>query len=293
MQPENRASEIVSRYENATDVRAYAWDLPSLSRVGLDIPHGVPVLHIFSNILDVVGVDGEALSSLVSKASRDRDSYLLCVGPKRCSTSPIRAFFSRFADSRLLKVDDTCVPVAGNYYPYGTCSCYGLTFHVPAAPVPMQPVVELPEICFYPGDLLAYAAADMEDEVKTAIEYGVDVNSVDRGGNTALLLAAKFGAVLAMRSLIQAGADVDRPNSKGATPLYYAAKHGKDKCLSILLKAGAAKESRIHGSGLTPYLVAVKYKRTKCAELLAEAGSDVTACDARGRDAHLLAKMFN
>lgn len=288
-----RATEIVSRYENADDVRAYAWDISSLSHGGLELPHGVPVLHVFSNILDVAGVDGEALSSLVCQTSNERDSYMLCVGPKRCSTSPIRTFFSQFKGTSLLKVGDACVPVAGKYYPHGTCSCYGLTFHVPAVPVPAQPIVELSEVRFYPEDLLVYAAADMVDEVKTVVEYGVDVNCEDGEGNTALLLAAKFGAVSAIRSLLHAGANVDRPNAKGATSLYYAAKYGEDECLSILLQAGSAKESRIHSSGLTPYLVAVKYGQTKCAALLVEAGSDVTACDARGRDARRLAEFFS
>ena len=289
----NRAAEIVSRYENADDVRAYEWDLTSLAHGGLELPPGVPVLHVFSNILDVGGVDGEALASLVYQTSAGRDSYMLCVGPKGCSTLPIRTFFSRFEGSSLIRVDDTCVPVAGNYYLFKTCSCYGLTFHVPAVPVPAQPVVELPEVRFYPEDLFAYAAADMGDEVKTAVEYGVDVNSVDGEGNTALLLAAKFGAVSALRSLLLAGANADRPNAKGATPLHFAAKNGEEECVSILLKAGAAKESRIHSSGLTPYLVAVKRGQTKCASLLVEAGSDVTACDTRGRDARLLEEFFS
>ncbi len=288
----NRASEIVSRYENAHDVRDYTWDISYLSHGGLELPPGVPVLHVFSNILDVGGIDSEALSSLVCETSTGRDSYMLCVGPKGCSTLPIRTFFSRFEGPSLFKVGDTCVPVAGNYYSYKTCSCYGLTFLVPAVPAPEWHAVELPEVRFYPEDLFAYAAADMGDEVKSALEYGVDVNSVDGRGNTALLLAAKYGAVSALRSLLHAGANVDSQNVKGATPLYFAAKNGEDECVSILLKAGAAKESRIHSSMLTPYLVAVKYGRTKCASLLVEAGSDVTACDARGRDARRLAEFF-
>lgn len=288
----NRAFEIVSHYENAHDVRAYKWNLSSLSQSGMELPSGVSVLHVFSNILDVAGVDGEALASLVHQCSTGRDNYMLCVGPKGCSTLPIKTFISRFKGASLLKVDDTCVPVAGNYYSFRTCSCYGLTFHVPAVSVPAQPVVELPEVRFYPEDLFAYAAADMGDEVTTAVEHGVDVDSVDSSGNTALLLSAKYGALSALRALLHAGAKLDRPNAKGATPLYFAAKNGDDECLSILLKAGAAKESRIHSSGLTPYLVAVKYGRTKCASLLVEAGSDITACDARGRDARCLAELF-
>lgn len=289
----NRAFEIVSRYENAHDVRAFAWNLPSLLQGGLVLPHGVPVLHLFSNILDVGSVDGEALSSLITQNSTGRDSYMLCVGPKGCSTLPIRTFFSRFAARSLFKVDDTCVPVTGTYYPYGTCSCYGLTFHVPTVPLPVQPVVELPEVRYYPEDLFAYAAADMADEVKAAIEHGVAADSVDGTGASALLLAAKFGAVSALRSLLLAGASVDRPNAKGAAPLHFAAKYGEEECVDILLKAGAAKESRIHSSGLTPFLVAMKYGRTKCASLLVEAGCDVMACDARGRDACRLAELFS
>ena len=288
----NRAIEIVSRYENADDVRAYAWDISSLSHGGLELPPGVPVLHVFSNILDVGGVNGETLSSLVRHVSADRDSYMLCVGPKGCSMLPIRTFVSRFEGASLFTVDDTSVPVTGKYYPFNTCSCYGLSLLSPAVISPQIQPVELPEVRYYPEDLFAYASADMVDEIKTTIGYGVDVNSADGSENTALLLAGKFGAVSALRSLMDAGANVDKANAKGATPLYYAAKYGKDECVEILLKAGAVKESRIHSSGLTPYLVAKKYGRTTCASLLEKAGCDVTVCDARGRDARCLAELF-
>jgi hypothetical protein len=288
----NRACAIVSRYENASDVRAYEWNLSSLSQAGLMLPPNVTVLHLFSNILDVGGVDGEELFSLVNQNSAGRDSYMLCVGPKGCSTLPIGAFFSRFVGSSLLKVADTCVPVDGKYYPYKMCTCYGLSFLVPAIPVPRQPAVELPEVRYYPEDLFAYAAADMPDEVNAAIAHGVAVDSMDETGTSALLLAARFGAVSALRSLLDAGAKVDMANAKGATPLHFAVKHGNEECAEILLKAGAALESRIVGSGLTPYLVAMKYGHAKCASLLAEAGCDVTACDARGRDAPRLAMFF-
>jgi hypothetical protein len=289
----NRAFEIVSRYENAHDVRAYKWDLSSLSHSGLELPPNISVLHVFSNILDVAGVDGESLASLIHQSSTGRDSYMLFVGPKGCSTLPIRTFVSQFPGASLIKVDDSCVPVAGTYYQYRTCSCYGLTLLVPAVQAPAKPAVELPEVRFYPEDLFADAAANMGDEVTIAIAHGLNVDAVDSGGNTALLLAAKFGAVSALRALLHAGATVDTANARGATPLYCAAKYGQDECLSTLLKAGASKESSIYSSRLTPYLVAVKYGRTKCASLLAEAGSDITVCDARGRDAALLAELFS
>lgn len=289
----NRAFEIVSRYDNAHAVRTYHWDLPSLSLNGMALPMGIPVLHVFSNILDVTGVDGESIASIIHQTSTGRDSYILCVGPKGCSTLPIQTFISQFTGASLLKVDDSCVPVEGTYYRHRTCSCYGLTLHVPAVPVPEQPAVDLPEVRFYPEDLFADAAANMGDEVTIAIAHGLDVDAVDSGGNTALLLAAKFGAVSALRALLHAGATVDTANARGATPLYCAAKYGQDECLSTLLKAGASKESSIYSSRLTPYLVAVKYGRTKCASLLAEAGSDITVCDARGRDAALLAELFS
>ena len=283
-----RAVEIVSRYENASDVRAYPWNLDAFSSEIASLPRGAAVLHLFSNILDIVSDEVGRIAEIVQRSARASDCHVLCVGPKGCSTVPTRSFYGCFDSAAVRRVGDRCVPVRGRYYPYGTCSCYGLSFSLSRTPA-----VDLPATRYYPEDLFAFAAANMADALVEAVRSGVDVDSVDGDGSTAVLLAAKFGAVEALKALVGLRADVGLCNSKGASPLYFAAKYGEAECLSALLSAGADTERRIATSGLTPYLVAAKYGRTECVRLLAEAGCDVGARDARGRGAELLADCFS
>lgn len=283
-----RAVEIVRRYENASDVRAYPWDLDAFSSEISSLPRGVAVLHLFSNILDVVSAEAGRIAEIVRGNAEASDCHVLCVGPKGCSTAPTRSFYGCFGSATVRRVSDSCVPVCGRYYPYGTCSCYGLSFSLARTPA-----VVLPATRYYPEDLFAFAAANMADAIVEAVRSGVDVNSVDGDGSTAVLLAAKFGAVEALKTLVGLRADVELCNSKGASPLYFAAKYGEAECLSVLLSAGADTECRITTSGLTPYLVAAKYGRVECMRLLSDAGCDVGVCDARGRSAELLAKFFS
>ena len=59
---------------------------------------GLPVLHIFSNILDVEQIDLKNLSRLIDK-SVVTENYLLCVGPLNPTNQRIDAFFSYFDET--------------------------------------------------------------------------------------------------------------------------------------------------------------------------------------------------
>ncbi len=289
-----RAVEIVSRYANASDVRPYDWNVAAIADSKLDLPPGIPVLHLFSNILDVVPYAIPSLAEIVQAMSEGRRaSAILCVGPKACSASPVSSFYRCFTGQSLLAIRDRCVPVPSRYYPFPTCTCYGLVFTIPCAETAAPVAPPLPEVRFYPEDLFVYAAAGMAEEVQTILAAGVDVNSADETGTTSLHLAAKYGAHEVVQILLAAGAKPDVRNTKGATPLYFAAKYGEEQCLSLLVSAGASLDVPVPGSGLTPYLAAAKYGRTSCAKILADAGCDTTACDARGRDAIRLAAYFS
>lgn len=61
---------------------------------------GLPVLHIFSNILDVVGIDLKKLSQLID-ASIQTKTVLLCVGPLNPTNRRLDAFLNYF-DKNLL-----------------------------------------------------------------------------------------------------------------------------------------------------------------------------------------------
>lgn len=61
---------------------------------------GLPVIHIFSNILDVEQIDLKHLSKLIDK-SVVSENFLLCVGPLNPNNQRIDAFFSYF-DEQLI-----------------------------------------------------------------------------------------------------------------------------------------------------------------------------------------------
>ncbi len=61
---------------------------------------GLPVLHVFSNILDVAAIDLKSLSLLIDK-SQNSDSYLLCVGPLNPNNHRIDAFFRYFREDAI------------------------------------------------------------------------------------------------------------------------------------------------------------------------------------------------
>ena len=283
-----RAEVIVSRYENSEDVRSYEWNLTALKAAGLDIPQGMTVVHMFSNILDVVISEQPVLAEIVRMTLAIGSCHMICVGPKGCSVSPISSFYGYFPTAVIRRVDDCCIAVQGKYYPYGYCSCYGISFSLSAT----TPAASLPEVHYYPEDLMAFSAANMPKSIIAAINYGVDVNTVGEAGETAVMLAAKYGATEALKELIDRNANVLQCNGNGASPLYFAAKYGRVDCVQMLLAAGADLESRVSTSGLTPYLVAAKYGNTECVELLIRAGCNQEAGDARGRCAEQLSECF-
>jgi phage gp46-like protein len=64
--------------------------------------------------------------------------------------------------------------------------------------------------------------------VDAAIEAGADINAVDRYGETALHLAAKFDIVDKVKALIEAGADIAIKNQRGNTALALALAAGQE-----------------------------------------------------------------
>lgn len=66
---------------------------------------GLPVIHIFSNILDVAQIDLKHLANLVDKAVVS-DNYIICVGPLNPTNQRIDAFYNYF-DVPLLYAKET------------------------------------------------------------------------------------------------------------------------------------------------------------------------------------------
>jgi len=104
-------------------------------------------------------------------------------------------------------------------------------------------------------ELLRNAAALGDaDAVARLIGIGTPVDSRDREGRTALLLATRADHVETARILIGAGADVNAKDSISDSPYLYAAAEGRLEILAMTLAHGADLRStnRYGGTGLIP-----------------------------------------
>jgi hypothetical protein len=87
--------------------------------------------------------------------------------------------------------------------------------------------------------LLRAASAGNADTVRSLLASpNVDVNGVDDQGNTALILAARFGHNEVVRALLLAKADVKVRNKDGKTALMLAAEGGHDQTVAALTLGG-------------------------------------------------------
>ncbi|MDH3685544.1 MAG: ankyrin repeat domain-containing protein [Myxococcales bacterium] len=79
------------------------------------------------------------------------------------------------------------------------------------------------------------------------IDRGVDVDSLDRYGQTALMLAARSGHLEAARVLVEAGADLDRTAKYHLSALMLAVINDRTSLVELLVEAGA--DTEIQGTG--------------------------------------------
>ena len=89
------------------------------------------------------------------------------------------------------------------------------------------------------------------DAVKSFLEKGIKVNSIDPSGVTPLSMAALTGEMETAKFLISKGADVNVQHKDGATPLHFAAFFGETGIVELLLENNADINSQNH-KGQTP-----------------------------------------
>ena len=77
------------------------------------------------------------------------------------------------------------------------------------------------------------------DDVRRFLKEGVDVNSREGLGETALMAAACRGHADVVRLLLEAGAKVNADDDYYRTALSFAAEHGHPEVARLLLDAGA------------------------------------------------------
>lgn len=129
---------------------------------------------------------------------------------------------------------------------------------------------------------LLFAAIEDDDEtlLDQAIALGVDLNTIDVSGNTALYYAALGNHVPIMVMLLQHGANPNLVVADGCTPLIGAA-WGNTAAVRALLELGA-DVNQAENSGMTALMWAAHGGHAGVIETLLRHGADVNARDNHG-----------
>lgn len=124
--------------------------------------------------------------------------------------------------------------------------------------------------------------------LKTFIESGYSLNTVDDKGYTALILSAYHGHEPAVEQLLAAGADACVQDKRGNTALMGAIFKGELRIARRLLGTACNPDQR-NGAGQTAAMYAGLFKRVELLDALKAQGADLNAEDPLGNSATRLA----
>ena len=132
-------------------------------------------------------------------------------------------------------------------------------------------------------DLNLISASGRGDQriFKMMLAMGANPNGLDKGQNSAVLMAAYHSQRDMVRQLIDLHADVNVKGSIGYTPVGVAALRGDVEILKMLIAAGARLDVHDYAGG-TPLLNALRVQRDENVALLLNADADVNLADSRG-----------
>jgi uncharacterized protein len=139
----------------------------------------------------------------------------------------------------------------------------------------------------------AVLAGDLNN-ISALLQDGIDCNSSNEEGTTALMLAAGNGRLKIVEALIESGANVNATDAQGWTALMkaiynYELDQGFPEIVSALIEAGAEIETQI-AYGTRPLMLAAGYGQAGVVDVLLAAGADVRAENEGGRTARTMAE---
>ena len=124
------------------------------------------------------------------------------------------------------------------------------------------------------------------EEVKHLLETGVNINSTNNDGETALMKAAQNGHIEIVKMLIEKGADVNFKDKYGSTALMKTSRHlGNAETAKVLLDHGADVNAKSK-FGATALMAACGYfGNTETAKVILSYGADINTQDNDGETA--------
>lgn len=161
-------------------------------------------------------------------------------------------------------MDEMAIPQVRQNYAGDAVKLPGRKLMAVALALCLQPSFATPDFQVFAQDkvtkssmidkFLAAARSNDIEALKHGLNHGVPVDSRDKRGRTALLIATHANALDASRLLIDAGADVNAKDDLRDSPYLYAGAEGRLEILKMTVAAGADLESvnRYGGTALTP-----------------------------------------
>ena len=121
------------------------------------------------------------------------------------------------------------------------------------------------------------------------IGEGANVNTVNRAGVSPLSLACSNGNATMVQALLDARANANTASPSGETPLMRCARSGLAEALKILLAHGAQVNAKDKDHGRTALMWAVAEKHPHAVQALIEGDADIHVRSNEGLDALMLA----
>ena len=127
-------------------------------------------------------------------------------------------------------------------------------------------------VAWAPGNFLEAAKNGKNDVVGLFLQAGMDSETADEQGRTALILAATEGHTATLKTLIANGADVKDTDKQGKTALIWAAESDHLPAVQALLVSGA-DVNHAANDGTTALSVAKNKSAAELVALLEKAGA--------------------
>ncbi len=131
-------------------------------------------------------------------------------------------------------------------------------------------------ITYSVDSFLNEVGAGNKERIELFIKAGMDINTADKNGYTALMLALMNDNPEVVKLLIEKGADVNARSNTGYTALMFVSSKGNMAATKLLIKKGADVNSK-NSDGETPLMLTSLHGNVEVAKLLIANGADVNA----------------